>query len=312
MPFRGWVPSLPWIADLVHRPEDIVDILSLPMQEEKAMANGDPIIAGATTEATESTGIISRKDPAHPELVGGALSLFTDSGDALYALIEGELAFGVVTTCRTQPNRLVEAAALLAVNESPTGIGIHAESANYGITAEGADVALLAANNNGRCRAFLGTGDLAGDFYGDVYIHGKVTAEGHKSAVVPHPDGSQRQLYCLESPDMWFEDFGKADLIEGEANVTLDADFVSIVDSTDYYIFLTEYGDSEGLYISGQTPTGFQVRERRDGQSTLPFRYRVVARRADLSASRLEKVIAPTPPDLPPLNGPDRAREVTR
>ena len=31
---------------------------------------------------------------------------------------------------------------------------------------------------------------------------------GIKSAAVPHPDGSHRQLYCMESPENWFEDFG--------------------------------------------------------------------------------------------------------
>jgi hypothetical protein len=276
------------------------------------MPDGAPIIAGINNDATQSTGIFATQDPAHPERAASpALFLFTDSGSALSAETN-DTDFAVVASCRGPIQSRIAMGGVLALNEFPQGIGVHASSQGYGMIAEGSNVALLAANYNGSCRAFLGTGDLAGNFYGDVYIHGKLTAEGHKSAVVPHPDGSQRQLYCLESPDMWFEDFGKANLINGEADVTLDADFVSVVDSTDYYIFLTEYGDSEGLYISGQTPAGFQVRERRSGQSTLPFRYRVVARRADLSAVRFEKVVAPTPPDLPPLDGPDRARRVAR
>lgn len=274
------------------------------------MSNGDPIIAGGSNIATKSTSITARKDPADLSVTGAspALYLYIDRGDALYVESD-DLGYGVFISSRAQPNREIETGCLLAVNENPTGVGIHAESANYGIVAEGANVSLFASNNDGVHRAYLGTGALAGDFYGDVYIHGKLTAEGSKSAVVPHPDGSQRQLYCLESPDIWFEDFGKADLIDGEADVILDTDFVSLVDSTDYYIFLTEYGDSEGLYISNQSPTGFQVRERRGGRSTVPFRYRIVARRADVSAARLEKVIAPAPPDLPPLNRPHRADE---
>jgi len=31
---------------------------------------------------------------------------------------------------------------------------------------------------------------------------------GPKSAAVPHPDGTLRRLYCVESPESWFEDFG--------------------------------------------------------------------------------------------------------
>jgi RNA polymerase sigma factor (sigma-70 family) len=30
-----------------------------------------------------------------------------------------------------------------------------------------------------------------------------------KAAVVPHPDGGHRQVYCQESPEPWFEDFGR-------------------------------------------------------------------------------------------------------
>ena len=95
-------------------------------------------------------------------------------------------------------------------------------------------------------RAYLGTRGLAGDFYGNIYVHGDLTVEGSKAAVVPHPDGSRRQLYCLESPEMWFEDFGKADLVGGAADVVLNPDFAALVESEGYYVFLTEYGDSEG------------------------------------------------------------------
>ena len=52
-------------------------------------------------------------------------------------------------------------------------------------------------------------GAYAGAFYGPVIIGGDFTVFGAKSAAVPHPDGSHRLLYCVESPESWFEDFGK-------------------------------------------------------------------------------------------------------
>lgn len=60
---------------------------------------------------------------------------------------------------------------------------------------------------------FLGSSvwPVAGAFDGTVLISGKLIATGPKCAVVPFPDGTHRQLYCLESPQSWFEDFGFVD-----------------------------------------------------------------------------------------------------
>src|SRR5262249_4746436 len=47
----------------------------------------------------------------------------------------------------------------------------------------------------------------AGVFNGNVHINGVFTATV-KNAAVPFPDGTQRVLHCMESPEHWFEDFG--------------------------------------------------------------------------------------------------------
>lgn len=62
-----------------------------------------------------------------------------------------------------------------------------------------------------------------------LFIHGGLTITGQKSAAVTHPDGSLRQLFCVESTDLWFEDFGKADLTAGAADIALDQDFAALV-----------------------------------------------------------------------------------
>ncbi len=134
----------------------------------------------------------------------------------------------------------------------------------------------------------------AGYFEGNVYITGALTvASGAKSAAVDHPDGSLRRMYCQESPEPWFEDFGKAKLASGRATITLDKDFAAVVKNDDYLVFLTEYGDSEGLYVSAQGPSGFQVSEKKGGTSSAAFTYRVVARRKDAVGGRLEKIERP-------------------
>ena len=88
---------------------------------------------------------------------------------------------------------------------------------NYGVFCIGQNVGLYAETGASLNKAYLAAPSAAGDFYGQVYVHGSagVTVEGSltvwgpKHAAVPHPDGSRRKLYSLESPESWFEDFGK-------------------------------------------------------------------------------------------------------
>src|SRR5262249_52025500 len=72
------------------------------------------------------------------------------------------------------------------------------------------------------------SGNYAGYFVGNIFVTGQVFA-GVKGALVPFPDGSKRLLYCMESPEHWFEDFGTAKLTRGRAVVKLDADFAKAI-----------------------------------------------------------------------------------
>ena len=132
-----------------------------------------------------------------------------------------------------------------------------------------------------------------------------------------HPDGTLRRLYCQEAPEPWFEDFGQGQLVQGRATVRLDPDFAPLVRNDDYAVFPVPEGDCKGLYIASKSPTSFEVRELQGGTSSLPFRYRLVAKRRDLDQhGRLERVevhqpsiprgqgvpTLPTVPDAPAPN----------
>jgi hypothetical protein len=96
---------------------------------------------------------------------------------------------------------------------------------------------------------------------------------------VPFPDGTQRVLYCMESPDLWFEDFGAAKLKRGRAVVQLDPDFTKVIKRGDYKVFLTPEGDCRGLYTRRRSAASFEVRELMGGKSSIAFSYRIVGRR---------------------------------
>src|SRR5205814_10578918 len=48
------------------------------------------------------------------------------------------------------------------------------------------------------------TNSYAGFFDGEIFATQTITGKV-KNAVVPFPDGSQRLLHCMESPEHWFE-----------------------------------------------------------------------------------------------------------
>jgi hypothetical protein len=144
-----------------------------------------------------------------------------------------------------------------------------------------------------------GDGTLAGRFVGGVVVEGaeiivgSLVVLGLKSAAVPHADGSHRLLYSVESPESWFEDFGEGKLVKGKATVRLAKDFAAVVKTKNYHVFLNAYGDSNGLYVTRRVAGGFEVREQNRGTASLTFSYRVVAKRKDVTATRLLKVKFP-------------------
>ena len=58
-----------------------------------------------------------------------------------------------------------------------------------------------------------------------VQVDGELTIKGKKSAAVAFPDGTHRRMYCMESPESWFEDFGFGRFTNGQAHVDLDPGF---------------------------------------------------------------------------------------
>ena len=139
------------------------------------------------------------------------------------------------------------------------------------------------------------TDGYAGLFRGNLFVSGRIDA-GTKDAIVPFPDGSQRVLHCMESPEHWFEDFGAAKLKSGRAVVKLDTDFAKVIKRGDYHVFLTPKGDCRGLCVSRQGGASFEVRELQGSKSSVAFSYRIVGRRKDIKEHRrFAKIDTPLP-----------------
>jgi hypothetical protein len=124
---------------------------------------------------------------------------------------------------------------------------------------------------------------------------GDFNAIGTKSAVVPANDGSMVKLFAVESPQVWFDDYGSGQLSSGAATVSLEAGFAQTVNtSVEYHVFLTPKGDCNGLYVTNETATSFEVKELGGGTSGVAFDYRIVAIRKGYETVRLPVTPVPT------------------
>src|SRR5207237_2452311 len=103
---------------------------------------------------------------------------------------------------------------------------------------------------------------------------------------VKDASGQHRLVYCVESPESWFEDFGSGKLVNGKASVALDPVFTQIAHTDDYHIHLTSQGDTNGLHVSSQSATGFTVAENKGGTSADGFRSRLVATGSGIHGER--------------------------
>jgi hypothetical protein len=73
------------------------------------------------------------------------------------------------------------------------------------------------------------------------------------------------------------ENVGDGQLVGGHASVTMDGTFAAQLDPTQpYHVFVTPEGDSNGLYVTGLTRSGFTVRENHGGTANVAFSYRIV------------------------------------
>jgi len=142
---------------------------------------------------------------------------------------------------------------------------------------------------NGNSTVATLTGEAGGcTFFGN----GDVLCEGKISSAVTLRDGEHAvKTYSVQSAENWYEDAGSAQLVNGVVRVRLDPTFSETVNTEiEYHVFLTPNGDSEGLYVSNKTSSGFEVHEQHGGHSNIAFDYRIMAKRAGHENERLEDV----------------------
>jgi hypothetical protein len=157
------------------------------------------------------------------------------------------------------------------------------------------------ANNSGNVSS-AGASDV--QVSGDMYVGGSIYTDcgtfpettpedcGNGPLIVqPTSAGVKVQTYAPEQSMKSIEDFGEAQLVNGQGYVPLDRTFASsIAQDRSYLVFVTPEGDSHGLYVTAKSLSGFTVRESESGRSTLAFQYRIVAHPYGATAVRMAAI----------------------
>jgi hypothetical protein len=159
-------------------------------------------------------------------------------------------------------------------NGAAFGIGVHGIAFGGGIITGNNDIAVVGWRQN--------NANYSGYFNGNHVI-----ANGTKTASVGTQWGNQL-LYCQESPEVWFEDIGGGQLVNGQCRINLDSIFlqVTVIDEEHpMRVFIQLEGECEDVYVVKDS-LGFTVKEKNGGHSNTEFSYRIVAKRVNFQDHR--------------------------
>ncbi|MCD6595804.1 hypothetical protein J7L68_09065, partial [bacterium] len=118
---------------------------------------------------------------------------------------------------------------------------------------------------------------IAYNFSGTDY---KILGSGTASTIMNTRNG-KRVLFCPESPEIWFEDYGSAKLVDGKCHIELDPLFLDCVTIDENYpmkVFVQLNDECNGVYVK-KGKTGFDVYELARGTSDAQFDYRILGKR---------------------------------
>jgi len=172
-----------------------------------------------------------------------------------------------------------------APQSTGNGQGVRGESDS---STNGVGVYGLGSSTSGQNYGVFGRSNSPTGGYG-VWCAGNFAVTGSKSCVVKTSQGPTL-MYCQESPENWFEDFGEGQLVNGRCHIELDPLFletVTIDGQNPMHVFIQPKGRCHGTFVETGT-TGFDVSEQEDGTSNIAFSYRVVAKRKGFENKRLD------------------------
>lgn len=170
------------------------------------------------------------------------------------------------------------------------GSGLAGTGTSFGVYGVATSNAVGAAGAPARAGGYFvsGTGGTQSFTYVACYEGGgvprKVMGNGTVNTVVRNAVGQQVLLSAPEAPENLFQDYGQGRLVNGRAHVELDPTLArNILVNAQHPLraFVQLRGDCNGVYVTNETATGFDVVELSGGTSNVEFNWTVTANRAN-------------------------------
>lgn len=170
------------------------------------------------------------------------------------------------------------------------GSGLAGTGASFGVYGVATSNAVGAAGAPARAGGYFvsGTGGTQSFTYVACYEGGgvprKVMGNGTVNTVVRNAAGEQVLLSAPEAPENLFQDFGQGRLVNGRAHVELDPTLARNILVNEHHplrAFVQLRGDCNGVFVTNETATGFDVVELNGGTSNVGFNWTVTANRAN-------------------------------
>jgi len=261
---------------------------------ESASSDGYGVYGEATATTGSTYGLYGRSDSSDGIGVYGEATASTTNGN--WGVVGVASSTGVVGAA-------IETAGYsyggYFSSSSPSGAAVHGIATYSSIGSSdggwfqsssnsGTGVHGVAAHATGFTYGVYGLA-LSSHGYG-VYYSGGLAGTGSKSCVVKTSRGPTL-LYCQESTECWFEDFGEGQLVHGRAHIELDPLFLETVTvdaANPIQVFVQPYHSSCAVLVVERGRTGFDVHNPLDDSASGAFGYRVVAKRKGFEQKRLD------------------------
>jgi hypothetical protein len=122
----------------------------------------------------------------------------------------------------------------------------------------------------------------------------KILGTGTVSTTAEAPNGERVVLHCTEAPEIYFEDYGQGQLVNGRVHIDIDpiiAKNITVNERHPLRVFIQLEDECNGVFVTNKTGNSFDVVELAQGQSNAKFQYRIVGNRADevLPGGRISK-----------------------
>lgn len=241
----------------------------------------------------------------------GLVGIGTNSPGTRVHIVDGNASMNTLQAVNTAAAGVGAASGVVGITSQATAFsagvrGLNANDSGTGVIGSGNNSgSVVLAGGSGGAFTGLVTGVFAksttagfgegvyADQFGDVtrvsFYNGtlyKVIGTGTVSTIVNGVDEQPITMFAPESPEVLFQDFGQAVLLNGFAHVDLDPNFAKNVrvdaqHPMRVFIQLEDNENCQGVVIKNKTPFGFDVVELRGGKSNTPFQYQISCNRAD-------------------------------